>query len=268
MARHTDQDNAAGEKIMRRRLLNAQRGMSLVEVTIILMVLSVLTAVLAPSIGDYVEEAKNTKAKEDVEAVGTSIVRLTRDVGQPCLKKATASPCNLVNRVDLLLGGGNDPSIDTSAGFAVAFTFPAGSDNDAGAINWKAIGSTAPTETDTLDSQFVTNGPVYPGPNYALGGGPKAGLGWRGPYLSGPIGQDPWGNRYEASTAFPDDRDQRHRRCDGGTLERRLGERRHRHLSRIQRRLTDTLRQCGQHRHRRRHHVRRQRDDEVIAPGG
>lgn len=184
-----------------RRRMNGQRGLSLVEATIILMVLSVLTAVVAPSIGDYVDEAKNTKAKEDVEAIGTAIVRLTRDIGQPCLQKA-AGACSKANRVDLLFSAGNDPGIDTSAGFAVTFTFPAGTGQDAGAINWKAIGATAPTETDTPDNQFVTNNPAYAGPSYTAGGGPKAGLGWRGSYLSGPIGQDPWGNRYEASTAF------------------------------------------------------------------
>ena len=52
------------------RSWNSERGMSLVEATIILMVLAILTSVLAPSIGDYVNDARQVKAKEDLEALG------------------------------------------------------------------------------------------------------------------------------------------------------------------------------------------------------
>src|SRR5687767_7383196 len=55
----------AEEIVMRK--WNAEKGMSLVEATIILMVLAILTAVIAPSAGDYVNDARQTKAKEDVE---------------------------------------------------------------------------------------------------------------------------------------------------------------------------------------------------------
>src|SRR5689334_9700995 len=67
------------------RKWNTERGMSLVEATIILMVLSILTAVIAPSVGDYIEDARHTKAKEDVEAIGGGILRTVRDSGLPCL---------------------------------------------------------------------------------------------------------------------------------------------------------------------------------------
>jgi type II secretory pathway pseudopilin PulG len=201
MIGHLSRHQATAEKIMTRRL-KGQRGMSLVEATIILMVLATLTAVLAPSMGDYVEDARNTKAKEDVEAIGTSIARLTRDTGQPCLQVA-AGACTLANRVGLLETAGNDPAIDTSAGFATAYTFTvANSIDGAVARNWKASGATNITAVDQADDQFVSNIPAYAGPNFTLGGGPKSGLGWRGAYLTGPIGGDPWGNRYEANTVF------------------------------------------------------------------
>ena len=69
---------------MRTRVMNA-RGLSLVEVTIMLLVLMLLTGVLAPSIMDFVKDAQWVKVKEDCEAIGVSVARLTRDVG-PCLK--------------------------------------------------------------------------------------------------------------------------------------------------------------------------------------
>ena len=42
--------------------LKSNAGMSLVEATIILMVLAILTAVIAPSAADYVNDARHTKA--------------------------------------------------------------------------------------------------------------------------------------------------------------------------------------------------------------
>ena len=74
------------------RSWNSERGMSLVEATIILMVLAILTSVLAPSIGDYVNDARQTKAKEDLEALGTSVARLVRDTGLP-FPVRTAGDC-------------------------------------------------------------------------------------------------------------------------------------------------------------------------------
>ena len=58
-----------------------------------------------------------------------------------------------------------------------------------------------------MTRQFVDNGsgPGYPAPadlGSADFGGPGAGLGWRGAYLSSPVGPDPWGHRYLVNTVF------------------------------------------------------------------
>jgi hypothetical protein len=58
-----------------------------------------------------------------------------------------------------------------------------------------------------MEHQFVDNGggPNYPSPG-DLGAyttsGPSFGLGWRGAYLSPPIGPDPWGHRYLVNSVF------------------------------------------------------------------
>src|SRR5688572_6666038 len=70
----------AQEIVMRK--WNSERGMSLVEATIILMVLAILTSVIAPTAGDFVSEARNIKGKEDVESLAMSIMRLHRDYGK------------------------------------------------------------------------------------------------------------------------------------------------------------------------------------------
>lgn len=84
-----------------------QRGLSLVEATIILLSLMVLGSVLAPSIKDYVDDARMVKVKEDCEAIGLSIARLMRDVG-PCIRMNGALPCTVQNRADLLVSEGHE----------------------------------------------------------------------------------------------------------------------------------------------------------------
>jgi Tfp pilus assembly protein PilE len=202
---------------MRRKLGN-QAGMSLVEATIILMVLAILTSVIAPSIGDYVEESRQVKAKEDVEAIGTGILRLLHDTGLPCLSTVAtptiSTACTLVGRVDVVESTGTAPVVS-----AAAVTLPSGSHgNTANASNnWpgSTSGNGVDTNpgggddtnvginlTDSLDDQLVTNAVPYTAVAFTGGGGPRNGVGWRGAYLTGLTGGDPWGYKYYANTIF------------------------------------------------------------------
>jgi hypothetical protein len=176
--------------------------MSLVEATIILMVLLLLTAVMSPAIGDYVEDARNTKGKEDVEALGTSINRLQRDVGA-CLKADATLACTLVNRIEILYSTGpNVVAADLNTVTAVDFV---SAGNITADLNWDdddAVGV-----GDTFESQFVLNTPAYNSPAQTTPtgytqSGPLAGLGWRGAYLTSPLGADPWGKIYLANVVF------------------------------------------------------------------
>jgi hypothetical protein len=175
--------------------------MSLVEATIILMVLFLLTAVLSPAIGDYIEDARHTKGKEDVEAIGITINRLQRDIGA-CLKEDATLGCTEQNRVDILRSNGPDVAAADLGTSAVVY---ADVDVLGGTINWDDDQDA--NVGDTLDSQFVLNTPNYdtPAESTPTGytkSGPQAGLGWRGAYMSAPIGTDPWGKVYLASTVF------------------------------------------------------------------
>ena len=176
--------------------------MSLIEATIILMILFLLTAVMSPAIGDYVEDARHTKGKEDVEAIGISISRLQRDIGS-CLKIDASAGCTMTNRVDILRSNGPDV-VAADLGTTAATAFDSTGDITS-ALNWDddqtaGIG-------DTMDNQFVMNTPNYATPaettpsGYTKSG-PQAGLGWRGAYLSGPIGADPWGKVYLVNSVF------------------------------------------------------------------
>ena len=183
-----------------RKKLTSKRGLSLVEVTIMLFVLMLLTGVLAPSIMDFVRDAQWVKVKEDCEAIGVSVARLARDVG-PCLKFDGTGPCTKTNRVDVLYSDGPDVTPSDMSGDATANFY--GGAATATDLNWHKDDSRG----DSMEHQFVDNGggPNYPSPgdlgNYATPG-PSFGLGWRGAYLSPPIGPDPWGHRYLVNTVF------------------------------------------------------------------
>ena len=180
------------------RKWNSERGMSLVEATIILMVLGLLTAVLSPSIGDYVNDARDVKVKEDVEAIGISIMRAVRDSRSPFLQVAYAAGAaglTEANRADLVVGEGAIPAL--GAGIV---DFP--SLNLSAPVGWDDVVGT-PVTVDVMADHLITNVPAYPAPAQASFGvgGPQFGTGWRGAYIS-TIGPDPWGNRYAANTAF------------------------------------------------------------------
>ncbi len=180
------------------RKWNSEQGMSLVEATIILMVLGLLTAVLSPSIGDYVNDARDVKVKDDVEVIGVSIARAVRDSRTPFLQIAyTPGVAGLSenNRADLIVGEGATPALATGI---VDFT----SGNISTDIGWAdQVG--APLTVDFMADHLITNVPNYPAPTQASFGvgGPQFGTGWRGAYISA-IGPDPWGNRYAANTVF------------------------------------------------------------------
>jgi len=182
---------------MNTKFANA-RGLSLIEVTIMLLVLMLLTGVLAPSIMDYVKDAQWVKVKEDCEAIGISVVRLTRDIG-PCLKLDGTGKCTKWNRVDLLYSDGPDVTTSELADDATtAF-------NSAGNIGMPLKWSTDDVRGDSMERQFTTNDPGYPSPaqlSTYTAVGPQFGLGWRGAYLSAPIGPDPWGHRYLVNSVF------------------------------------------------------------------
>jgi hypothetical protein len=183
-----------------RRRLNTEHGLSLVEVTIMLLVLMLLTSVLAPSISDFVNDARRVKVKEDCEAIGVSVARLTRDVGN-CLKFNANLPCTLANRVDLLYSDGpkvGSDDIDPSVA-------PLSIENAKGTLSW----NDEEARGDSMEHQLVDNGyggaPGYPTPGM-LGTYtstlPEFNMGWRGAYLSSPVGSDPWGHRYLVNSVF------------------------------------------------------------------
>jgi type II secretory pathway pseudopilin PulG len=154
-----------------RRRLSAT-GFSLVETTIVLSVLTLLTSVMAPAIGDYVAGARLVKARSDMDVIGVSIARFVFDV------TAQQGRAGAWSTYDALVGAGQTPAAGAR-----------------GAEPW--VASLASGRVATIDDHLVTNDAGYPlRPSF---GGSMFSRGWAGPYLGTGVGPDPWGNRYAVS---------------------------------------------------------------------
>jgi len=182
---------------MRVRTRRGQRGLSLIEVTIMLLVLMLLTSVLAPSIFDFINDAQWVKVKEDCEALAISVSRLHRDIGAR-LYTVGGLALYPATKVDIIYSDGRVPSTN-QPDTAVAF----------GALNnWYATGTGVfpldPARMGSCEDQMITNltggVQIYPEPIVAFG--PYFGQGWRGAYLSPPCASDPWGYTYQVNTKW------------------------------------------------------------------
>jgi type II secretory pathway pseudopilin PulG len=181
-----------------------------VEATVILGVMSVLAAMMAPSIRGYVLNAQQVAAKHDVEEIGGALARMLTDVGEAWIARdgngaaATNPPLHTAaNRVDLLVSDGRTPSIYS------------GATRSSGSPDWDA--AVNDTTVQDLDYFLVSNTPSNAAGNAyrtatnmsvaaefdpddaATFNAPHA---WRGAYLPGPIGPDPWGNRYAVNVEY------------------------------------------------------------------
>ncbi len=196
---------------MRSELLSttrAESGVSLIEATIILSVFAILTAALAPSIGAYVSDAQHAAARRDVEVIGSAISRMLSDVGESWVLRdgngaaATNPPSRAAaNRVDLLVTSGATPTVTTAR-------VSAGADWD-DAVDNAAVQRLEYFLVDNRPSNAAANAYRTASSMSVVGqfdpdGGAlfNAEHAWRGAYMAGPIGPDPWGTRYAVNVEF------------------------------------------------------------------
>ena len=190
--------------------MRSEKGLSLVEATIVLMVLSVIASIMAPPVLEYVRTTEQAAAKHDTAQIGAALARMLDDLGETSILRdgngssATAPPSHAsANRVDMLVTQGQTPALDPGA-----VRPGAGTDWD-DALNNAAI--------QLLDYYLVTNSPsnvtanAYRTANNMsvtmefdpdVGATFNAEHAWRGAYLPGPLASDPWGNRYAINVEF------------------------------------------------------------------
>jgi type II secretory pathway pseudopilin PulG len=155
-----------------------QRGITLVEATIVLTVAALLAAAAAPVASRTLDRAKLARASQDAVAIKTAINTFVS--GFTSFTPFTTTGTNGGSTVEMLVSDGDIP-----------FTA-------IGATIWdNVVDPAAATQVDFLERHLVTNTPGGAGAYTTGGGGP-----WRGAYINAPIDPDPWGNRYAVNVDY------------------------------------------------------------------
>jgi type II secretory pathway pseudopilin PulG len=153
------------------------RGISLIEATIVLTVLSILTAAAAPSVSRTIDRARLTRATDDMKAIRTALITYVTDSAFDYFTHNGSNTGGGGDIIEMLVSDGDIPG-------------------NSGATNWDdvTINFGAAVDVDFLEKHLVTN--------VLTGGAPNAYAVWRGAYLSGPVDPDPWGNRYAVNVQY------------------------------------------------------------------
>jgi type II secretory pathway pseudopilin PulG len=188
-----------------------ERGITIIETTVILSVLFILAGVMSPIVSESIMTARAVKAKSDASMIAMGLINFQKDMGVAALALtgSTGGAANpqAIGFPAVLVTAGEIPGIEDSEEEETgpAFTLLArlgGHENTAGdAPSTRAMRRKwQEGPTDTLDDHLMHNRRGYrfrqPG-EYG---------GWNGPYLSSPVAGDPWGNRYLINTKFLDGR--------------------------------------------------------------
>jgi type II secretory pathway pseudopilin PulG len=150
-------------------------GFTLIELTLVLVVLVTLVLVLTPSIANSINDARVARARNDCQTIASGIYQFFRDTGYfPLWRVARDGGAgDPASRLQLLVSRGNISIEDVPTLWTTG-----------------AAGG--------LADQLVNNTP-----RYALRT-PTSQFGWNGPYFSPDIAADPWGNRYVVNIALID----------------------------------------------------------------
>jgi type II secretory pathway pseudopilin PulG len=159
---------------------NSERGVTLIEATVVLTVSAVLTLAMAPIASRTVDNARLARAASDVKAIRTAIHSFITEF--TAFTPFTVTGLSGGATVAMLVSDGDTPR-EVGAG---------------GASDWiAAVDPLAVSPVDFLERHLVTNTPGDTGAYTTGGAGP-----WRGAYISAPVDPDPWGNRYAVNVQW------------------------------------------------------------------
>ena len=175
----------------------SETGMTLIEVSLIVIVTLVMVAALTPSVAATISKTQTTRATTDMTTIATQLSTALTEMGFVRFT-VTGTGAGVASSVELLVSDGDIPQDCTAA--------PTGC-GAAAADSWQRPVDDATGLVDFLERHLVTNNPGGNSANdYPRGAGS-----WRGPYLNAPINPDPWGNRYMVNSEwfnqFPEDVD-------------------------------------------------------------
>lgn len=148
------------------------RGFTLLEMAVVLGVIATLAAMLTPLVTGYIDQARSTRADADTAAIAQAMLLYRRDTGKyPIFNLRSdvnpAKPCMVSGTGTALPTGTNH------ATWAALCTSMAPLQNY---LNINSLGYSTNTSSYTLS--------------------------YRGPYLAGLDGSDPWGQPYVVTTSY------------------------------------------------------------------
>ena len=178
--------------------LRSARGLSLIEVTVMLVVLVALVGAIVPVVGDSITSARLVRARNDLSQLAVALASFQRDVGPFAFdgsRMREAQAMGSLKIVDVLISDGELPEVAEAVPLEsrapARFLAPPVAPGRAALTRWVSMPA-----TDNCDLHLRVNGRSY----VEGSGGP--GTGWNGPYISKPITGDPWGHAYLINTGF------------------------------------------------------------------
>lgn len=159
----------------------SERGVTLIEITIVLTVVAILTAAASPIASRTVERSRLSRAVEDARAISTAVSNYVLDASATFRQPHADGNAGGSAEVDLLVSDGDIPTTNTDAFW----------DDPVGQLGPGIV-------TDFIENHMLQNEPFDDPVNNAYG------TFWRGAYINGPIDPDPWGNRYMVNTEWLD----------------------------------------------------------------
>jgi hypothetical protein len=156
----------------------SERGLTLIEATVVLAVTSLLVAMAAPATSRALENARIARAQTDVDAIAAAVHNFVSEFTG--FVPFTSTGVSGGTTVRMLVSDGDIPR-EVEVGASSSWIDPVG---------------TSPM-VDFLERHLVTNTPIGGGSYTTAGGAP-----WKGAYISAPVDGDPWGNRYAVNTLY------------------------------------------------------------------
>jgi prepilin-type N-terminal cleavage/methylation domain-containing protein len=154
-------------------------GFSLVEATIVLAVIAVLTGAAAPTVSRTLAQARLARAGTDVLAIRTAVHNMVSE--HTLFVPFTSTGDAAGDAIEVLVSDGDIPL--TAIG-GTSWDDP---------VNCCA----AAVDVAFLEAHLVSNTGLGAVGSYSVAAG-----GWRGAYISAPVDPDPWGNRYAVNTEY------------------------------------------------------------------
>lgn len=168
---------------MNRIRLASERGVTLVEVSMMLIATLAILGALAPTLSAVIRRAETTAATTAMTDLSNQVLNFLTDTG---FSYFTVNGQSTGTQVELLVSDGDIPR-DLSG---------------TGSASWQATVNNTTGLTDFLGRHLIFNEPRGSSANAYSTEEDVAEHYWRGAYLTAPLDPDPWGNRYGINVQF------------------------------------------------------------------